>query len=711
MLRSVSELHPGRLGLPFVKRPILCGFASILHLLLTASWAIAGEEASRAPLTMEAALSARQPIVSGLSWLGHSSVLLASWKEPGSTNSHVVSWDVKTGERRILADGAFASASPDGQWLVYLDGKRWRLKALIGGNTTKLGEDTPFAPTVFGPPVWSHDSRYVAIIDTLRPPDAPFNVESELQQGVRVRDMARVADGPALATRDTPRITLIDVKFSSKSVSVPVTETHAYWGAWGGGHELYFVGMEGYWFGERAYTALKRYDADTRALTEIYRMPGAFMQSAAPRVSPDGKQISLVLDVDNQKWDDFNSLVLVDGKSGKLRRVTQTQYVNGHSQLWSPGGRFLYVTGRHGGLDPIYRVSLDGKIERITEGERRYFEVGLSPDGRWLSYQTEGGYGRRDIRVRSTRTNEERIVAVLAEPARQFRLGTFSQVQWQTEDGLTVFGFVFLPPDFDAAKRYPLYVDVHGGGPGSRLALKGPLSSLFAQTPLEWHAWATLGYVVLVPDMRSSGEYGPQVTAERYAGRSWDWTGMLKDADDIEAGTRWMLQQPYIDRKRVAVYGHSAGGGCVNLLLTRSHLYGAGIVDEAIPAGALPFMLYSTTGKNTGVGFDESFLSNGFRLAQAPEVFTGGFLFDGYKSRTPTLILVGNPDKGAIDSLSSEVLFSVLRQYKVPTRMIRYEDDGHNPQSIASALHHFREIRAWLQRFIPADDNDLAPRP
>lgn len=656
---------------------------------------------TREPLTMEAALRVAPPTVSNLRWATDSSRLLASLKEPGASAATIETWRLQSGERRTVVSGDHAAPSPDGRWLVYLGGRRWQLRSLVDGRTTPLGEEAPYTPTVFSPPTWSRDSRFIAIIDTLRPPDAPFGVEPENQDGVRVLDVGRVAEGPARAARDEPRITIIDIRSPSTPREISIAETHLYYGEWGRDTDFYFVAMQGYWNGTPTYTALKHLDARTLAITETFRMEGGFFQGAAPRVSPDGKYIALALDIDTRRWDDYNSLMLVDARSGAMRRLTSDRYVVGRSLVWARDGKSLYFAARAGGLDQIYRVGLDGKTERITQDERRHFDLGLSPDGAWLSYQTHDGYGRKDLRLRSLRTGEEQVVTVLGDPAHDFRLGAFRHVQWESTDGLRIYGFVFLPPGFGPTKKYPLYVDVHGGGPGARLSLGGTLGLALGGTPLEWHAWATLGYVVFVPDMRSSGEYGPQVAAARYGARSWDWSGMAKDVEDIESGTRWMLLQGYVDANRVAVFGHSAGGGRVNLLLTQSRLYGAGIIHDPIHAGALPFTLSATTGRKTGAGFDERFLSNGQRLADAPEVFTNGFLFDGYKSRTPTLLLVGNPDHGGIDPLSSEVLFSVLRQYGVPTRMLRYVDEGHNPATAASALHRYREIRGWLEKYIP----------
>ncbi len=656
---------------------------------------------ARPPLTMEAALGLDMPVVSDVVWLGDSAVI-GSRKEPGASTPALVAWDVETREARDLGSGRSPSVSPDGKWLAWLEGTRWMLKPLPSGEAVALGQDAPFEPIVHAPPVWSRDSRYVALMGTLRPPPAPLAVEPEEHDGVRVLDVGRVADGPATAGEDRPVLTIVDVREPGRSWSVPIEEGHAYYADWGRGHDLSFVAMQGLWKGDTPYTALKRVQVPELTVSEVYRMPGAFMQSAAPKVSPDGRRVALALDVDNRRWDDFVSLVVVDARSGELTRLTREHYVVPRSYAWSADGESLYFVARHGGLDQVFLAGLDGNVERITEGERRHYGLRLSPDGRRLSYQTEDGYGRKDIRVRSLASGEETVVAVLSDPAQEYRLGEFRHVRWRSTDGLDIWGFLFLPPDFDPERRYPLYVDVHGGGPGARLYLMGPLGIALTASPLEWHAWANLGYVVFVPDMRSSGEYGPEIAAARYAARDWDWGGIVKDAEDVETDTRWLLEQGFIDRERVAVFGHSAGGARVNWLLTRSDLYGAGIIHDAIPSGALPMTLAFTSGRRTGMGFDEGYLSGGLRLADDPDVFTGGFLFDGYRSTTPTLIMVGDPDKGAIEPLSSEVLFSILRQYGVPAIMLRYVDEGQNQLSFASPLHRFGEIRRWLETHIPA---------
>jgi len=681
------------------RRALGCAIAAVTFGAVGAAHAETVGAGSK-PVTMQVALATKLPSLHNVRWLADSSGVVATRSEPEVPGETIESWSL-SGAHESLGSGQFAAPSPDGRWIAFLDGKHWALRERSSGKVTPLGEEGAFAPTVLNTPRWSRDSRYVGIVDILRQPDAPFVPPAEVKDGVRFVDVGAVADGALRAAEDRSRITLIDVRHPQEWRSHLVPEWLAYYGDWGPNGQFYFVAISS-WRGDTpTYTVLRRIDARTMGVTEIYRMPNAVMQGAAPRVSPDGKSIALAWDIDTKRWDDFNSLILVDAKTGAVKRLTQKQYVAAASYSWAPDGRSLYFIARHGGLDQVYQVTMDGEVRQLSSGDRRHFDLTLSPDGRWLSYQTEDGNSRKDVRIRSTRDGTERVVTVLSDVSGDYRLAGFKHVKWRSTDGLDIYGYVFTPPDFDPKRKYPLYVDVHGGGPAARLYLSGPLSLAISNTPLEWHAWATLGYVVFVPDMRSSGEYSPTVAAQRYGSRDWDWTGMQKDVEDIESGTRWMIEQGYIDPQRVAVFGHSAGGGRVNLLLTRSSLYHAGIIHDGIQPGALGVMLAFMSGRNTGSGFNEIYLSNGQRIADNPQAFLGGFMFDGYKSHTPTLIMVGNQDKGAVETQSAEVLFTTLRMYHVPARMLRYPDEGHNPLTAASALHRFGEIKAWLEKYIP----------
>jgi hypothetical protein len=89
--------------------------------------------------------------------------------------------------------------------------------------------------------------------------------------------------------------------------------------------------------------------------------------------------------------------------------------------------------------------------------------------------------------------------------------------------------------------------------------------------------------------------------------------------------------------------------------------------------------------------------------AEARRRQLSGFLFDGWRSKTPTLILVGNPAKGALDPLSAETLFSMLQSVGTPTRFVRFLDEGHSADTSEGILARYSEMKAWLERYAPSE--------
>lgn len=669
--------------------------ACLLFVLLLSGFVrgLCGQDLSETlpPVTIDAILQTKTPTVSNLRWFGKNPALVGEVTEPGASPVLRV-WPLDGAPPREIRGGSLSSVSPDGGKIIFLDKGEWVIRSLNADAKELLRLPKRKDASPLRAPVWSRDRRYIAFAETyeapLVPPDSP-----NTDNGVRVVDVGAQAD-QRQPTVDKSTITVIDLTRMNDVRRIPIVGwvTALEWGPTG---TLYAVPIRDWGFNKEApFTTVQQINIATGELKQVFRTEG-FMQSIFPKVSPDGRRMALATDVDDKRWEDFVSLVLVDLGTGQSRRLTDSLYMG--SIMWATDSRTVYFSARDGGWYQFYRVDLSGNITTLTHSQYMKSSMQLSPDSRRLSYIAKDGYGRVEIRVMDTDGKNDRPLVVIDDPSKRFRLGKFRRIHFPASGGIKIAAFVVYPPDFDPKKRYPVYVDVHGGGPGSFLYLFGPLTISTSQGPLEWHAIAALGYVVFVPDYRSSGEYGRGVAAARY--KSGDQSGIETDVKDVESGTRWMVSQPYIDSKRVAVLGHSAGGGRVNLLLTRSSLYNAAVISDPIGAGVLPNLLSSLTGSSTGTtNWEQRFMQFlGYRLAEMPELYLGGFLFDGYKSRTPTLIIVGGDrQRGALNPLSVEVLFSILRQYDVPAKMLRYMDEGHTLRNPQAVRHAFAQIQEWL---------------
>lgn len=627
-------------------------------------------------------------------WLGDDTLLLSMKNEDGAVTVTLDGVLSKT-----AYEGSLISASPDGKSFIQRLEGGWEL--FNQETEEKLffadpGDSRDFS--AYRLPVWSADGRRVAIAERYRPVGSTKR-EPQLIDGANV---IVLDDADAHSSRMITRLTVIDGE-EPETVRRYFIDDVAVNLEWGPDGDLYATRMA--FSAAPPFTAILRLAPGADGFSEIYRTPGRF-QSMIPAVSPDGKFIAGVLNFETRKWEEFQSLFLIDIETGaEIKRLTYDLPVKGGDYHWSRDGSEIYARVGTGGLDQIWAISLEGEPRKLTDGLRRHFDIDLSPDGNRLSYQTEDGYGRKDVRVYNLGTGEERIVYVTDDPSTAHRLGEWRHIRWKSTDGVKPYGYLFLPPDFSPNKKYPLYVDIHGGGPGSRLYLSAPLNAGVQRGPLGWHALAAKGYVVFVPDYRSTGDYGPEaILRPRRKGKM----PALDDVEDAVSGVRHLIKQGFVDPRRVALFGHSAGGRRAFLaLMQHGDLFAAGILNDPIAPDRTSSFINLMSGRYTG-GQTAGFTADNFggSLSEVPARYKANYLFDAYKIRTPTLIMMGNEEKGSVEHWPYETAYSILKSQGAPTKMILFPEEGHVYAMPESARFAFDEVLDWLETYMPPAEAD-----
>jgi len=118
-------------------------------------------------------------------------------------------------------------------------------------------------------------------------------------------------------------------------------------------------------------------------------------------------------------------------------------------------------------------------------------------------------------------------------------------ITFQSRDGLTLHGYITLPEEALQGKKVPLIVNPHGGPQGIRDSWGfNPEAQLFASR----------GYATLQVNFRISGGYGKEFLQAGFkqVGR--------KVMDDVEGGVRHVIDQGWVDKDKIAIYGGSHGG-------------------------------------------------------------------------------------------------------------------------------------------------------
>src|SRR5262249_4023665 len=136
------------------------------------------------------------------------------------------------------------------------------------------------------------------------------------------------------------------------------------------------------------------------------------------------------------------------------------------------------------------------------------------------------------------------LTAVNDDVLGRLKLASVEEIKYPSKDGLEIQGWLVKPADFDAAKKYPLILEVHGGPHG----MYGVEFSFDRQ----WNA--AEGFVVLYTNPRGSSGYGKSF------GNSILHAYPGKDYDDLMAGVDKAIAMGFVDDKNLFVYGGSGGG-------------------------------------------------------------------------------------------------------------------------------------------------------
>lgn len=399
-----------------------------------------------------------------------------------------------------------------------------------------------------------------------------------------------------------------------------------------------------------------------------------------PVYSPDGRQIAFMSadSTDHSAWAESKlNLMNADGSGRHVISGTLDRPIAG--LLWARDGSGVYFNVESEGARNLYFASTAGQLRPVTAGTHLLGVTDL----------TAGGFA---VGTRSTPTKSNDVVTFTIP--RTGVISTFTQVTavnddvlagktlaqteeiWYTsKDGLRIQGWIVKPPEFDARKKYPLILDIHGGPQA--------MYNVGFSFPRQDHA--ANGYVVLYTNPRGSTGYGAKFTNEiknAYPG---------KDFDDLMAGVDTVIGRGYIDTKNLFVYGCSGGG-----VLTA---WTVGHTDRFTAAASLCPVIdwISFVGETDGSGwyrnFEKPFWEDPSEyLRRSPIMYVGNV-------KTPTIVMTGILDLRT-PMPQSEEFYRALKLRGVPTALIRFNNEYHGTSSTPSNfLRTQLYLRSWFDKF------------
>lgn len=395
-----------------------------------------------------------------------------------------------------------------------------------------------------------------------------------------------------------------------------------------------------------------------------------------PKVSPDGKLVAYT----GYDWTDdtyIESKLYVMGIDGSNPREIAVNLDRSPSGLqWAADGRGVYFTVNSEGARNLYYAPLNGDARPVTTGQHLLSVSSVSSNGRAAAVLSSPHEPGDIVTFELRRPNDLRkLTAVNAAILENITLGEVEEIWYTSVDDFRIQGWIVKPPFFDPNRKYPLMLVIHGG----------PHAMYNVGFNFGWQEHAANGYVVLYTNPRGSSGYGSafgNAIKRAYPG---------KDYDDLMAGVDLVVDRGYIDEENMFVYGCSGGGVLTAWVVAHTDRFAAASAN--CPVTNWLSFVGTTDGSSWYYNFDKlPWEDPSEHLRRSPLMYVGNV-------KTPTMLMTGVNDLRTPMSQTEEY-YQALKLLKVPTAMIRFNDEWHGTSSQPSNfLRTQLYLRSWFERY------------
>ena len=238
----------------------------------------------------------------------------------------------------------------------------------------------------------------------------------------------------------------------------------------------------------------------------------------------------------------------------------------------------------------LYCVGFDGKgLKQLSPAKQKgSHSYRISPDAHWAVHD----FSNADTpsRVTLVKLPEHKSVKkfernrALRKKLDRLKRPTTEFFRVNIGDGVKLDGSCILPPDFDPTKKYPLLIYVYGEPAGQTVVNRWRGNSGLWNWML-----AQRGYILMSFDNRGT----PSPRGNDWRKIVYRQVGILAPKEQAAALKQVMKDRPYIDAKRVGIWGWSGGGSMtLNAMFKFPELYKTGISIAPVPDQRLYDTIY-----------------------------------------------------------------------------------------------------------------------
>lgn len=631
-------------------------------------------------------------------WVAYTVRAIDIKRDKQTTDVWMTSWD---GTRAIQLTSSpgnehHARWSPDGQYLAFLssrtsdeDGEQVWLMNRAGGEATKITEIKGGVSDFAGSP----DGKRLALVVQDPDPDA---AESEKQGAEKKAPRPIVIDRyyfkedkSGYLDRKRHHLFLFDLA-TRKAECLTPGNYHESLPAWSpDGSSIAFVSKRGADFDRHLnhdiYVIEARLGATPRQLTTFEGADCDPDWESRPAWSPDGRSIAYVQGGESKLiFYATHQLAVIPSAGGAARLVAPALDRNMVQPRWASDGKSIYCIIEDDGNRHLAKVALaGGKVERALAGRRNTTGFDLARDGKIAildstPHQPPEVYALQPGARPLSRQNDKLL--------EQLKLAAVDEIRFQSADGTEIHGFAVNPLDYQAGKKYPTILRIHGG----------PVSQFSNEFYFDWQLYAAQGYLVVAANPRGSSGRGEAFAKAIYA----DWGNL--DRQDVLAAVDHVVAQGLADPARLGVGGWSYGAMLTNYVIAsdtrfKAAVSGAGSSNILASYGTDMYIREYEAELGTPWGNPDAWMRVSYPFLHADRIVT------------PTLFVCGEKDFN-VPLLNSEQMYQALSSLGRDTQLIIYPGQFHEITRPSYQRDRAQRYLDWYGKYVGESASAAASR-
>ncbi|HEY0922589.1 S9 family peptidase [Rheinheimera pacifica] len=624
---------------------------------------------------------------------GEQIVFVRNWMDRQTDRRRMTLWlssaDGKTLQALTDKDTNAASPrwAPDNNRLAYISNGQIHVKWLDSGRTSQLGQ-LQHNPANLS---WSPDGKWLAFsMFTPKPVKAPVALPGKPENAdwakspIYIDNKQYRADGAGYLKTGYQHIYIMAADGGSAIQLTDGDFNHGGALSWSKDSKaLYFsANRHDNWQSQPVNSEIFQLTLADRKLSQLTDRNGP---DSRPAVSPDGKLIAYVGYDDRKLAHQANRLYVMNADGSNIRNITEDLDRAIDDFQWLANSKALYISYDSEGKGILAEQALSGKRTILADDlgggsySRPYSGGQFAASATGVIAYTQMNTQRPAELAVINKRNKQRLTDLNADLLFAREIGKVEEFWYSSSvDERKLHGWIIYPPEFDASKKYPLILEIHGG----------PHTAYGPHFAMELQLLAAQGYVVLYTNPRGSTSYGE------------DFANLIhhnypsQDFNDLMDGVDAVLAKGFINDKELFITGGSGGGVLTTWSIAHTDRFAAAVAVNPVInwfSFVLNADMYSYFSQYWFPGLPWDMPEH--YLKHSPIAHVG-------KVKTPTMLFTGESDHRTPIS-ETEQYYQALQLRGIDTAMVRVPGASHalhtRPSNMmakpAYIIHWFEKYR------------------